>query len=141
VTRIRSIDLSQLIDQFKDFTKVLGPEEIKILTDADLLLSGTIHHDEASKLAYLSKSSQIQSRLNNLLSRLTYIRSMSVLDRDAYWGGLLEAEEYEGRDKRYIALARDSKLRDLEETNAALEVVRDHVNNLTWILKTISSRV
>ena len=141
MTKIRSIDLSQLVDQFKDFTRVLGPAEIKILTDADLLLSMTIPSDEMGRVAYLSKSAKIQSDLNNLLSRLTYIRSMSVLDRDAYWGSLLEAEEYEGRDKRFIALARDSKLRDLEETNAALEVVRDHVNNLTWILKTIAGRL
>jgi hypothetical protein len=30
------------MEQFGDFSKVLGPEEVKILSDADLLLRGTI---------------------------------------------------------------------------------------------------
>ena len=139
--KIRSIDLSSLIEQFKDFTQVLGSEEIKILSDADLLLSGTIPHDEAGRMAYLSRSSQIQSKLNNLLSRISWILKMSVIDRDSYWGGLLESQEFEGRDKRFIALATDSKFRDMEETNSALEVIKDHTNNVLWILKTIAGRM
>jgi hypothetical protein len=139
--KVRSIDLTGLTSQFKDFTQVLGAEEIKILTDADLLLSGTIPHDDFGKIAYLSKSAQVQSKLNNLLSRISYIHKMGLLDRDAYWGGLLEAEEFEGRDKRYIALAKDSKFRDLEETNSALEIVKDHTSSVLWIMKTIAGRL
>jgi hypothetical protein len=129
------------MEQFGDFSKVLGPEEVRILSDADLLLRGTIPHDESGRLAYLSKSSQVQSRLNNLLSRLSYVWSMSKIERDAYWGNLIDREEVEGRDKRYIALAKDHKFRDLEEINAALEVVKEHANNILWILKTIAGRL
>jgi hypothetical protein len=141
MVKIRNVDLSDLVDQFKDFTKVLGPEEVKILSDADLLLHVTIPHDEPGKLAYLSKSAQIQSKLNNLLSRLSYIFNMTTIDRDSYWGNLIESQEVEGREKRYIALTRDPKFRDLEETKSALEVIRDHTSSLLWILKTIAGRL
>jgi hypothetical protein len=141
MTKIRNVDLSNLTSQFKDFTSVLGSEEIKILSDADLLLSGTIPHDEPGRLAYLSRSSQIQSKLNNLLSRISYIKDMTIIDKDSYWGDLIDGKEFEGRDKRYIALARDSKFRDLEETCTALEIVKDHVNSTLWILKTVMGRL
>jgi hypothetical protein len=141
MAKIRNVDLSSLTSQFTDFTKILGAEEIKILTDADLLLSGSIPHDEAGRLAYLSRSSQIQSKLNNLLSRLSYVFKMQTIDKDSYLGDLIESKEIEGRDRRYIALARDSKFRDLEETNSALEVVYNHINNILWVLKIIAGRL
>jgi len=139
LAKIRSVDLSSLINQFKDFSDVLGPEEIKILSDADILLSVTIPHDELRRLAYLLRSSQMQAKLTNLMSRLSYVFNMSVID--AYWENLIESKEVEGRDKRYIGLARDSKFRDIGETNAALETVKEHVNNVLWILKTIARSV
>lgn len=139
--KVRSVDLSELIGGFKDFTQVLGPEEIKILTDADLLLKGAIPHDDTGRLAYLSRSAQIQNNLNNLLSRLSYIWKMHTIDRDAYLGELIESQEVEGRDRRYFALTRNPKFRDLEETNSALETIRDHVNNVLWILKTVAGRL
>ena len=141
MAKIRSIDLTDLMSQFRDFTQVLGPEEIKILTDADLLLKVTIPQDDTGRLAYLSRSASIQGTLNNLLSRLSYIHKLSVIDRDAFWGSLIESEEVEGRDKRFIGLSRNSKFRDLEETNAALETVRDHVLSVLWILKTVMGRL
>ena len=139
--KLRSVDLSNLINQFVNWDKTLGPEEIKLLTDVDLLLHVVIPHDEAGRLAYLSKSSQLQGKLNNLLSRLSYIWKMSSIDRDAVWGELIESREVEGRDKRFVALATNPKFRDMEETNGALEVIKDHVNNTLWILKTISGRI
>jgi hypothetical protein len=141
MTKIRSIDLTDLMSQFRDFTQVLGPEEIKILTDADLLLKVTIPQDDTGRLAYLSRSAQIQNSLNNLLSRLSYIWKMHTIDRDAHLGQLIESEEVEGRDRRYFALTRNPKFRDQEETSAALEVIKDHVNNLLWILKTVMGRL
>jgi hypothetical protein len=141
LAKIRNIDLSDLTSQFKDFSKVLGPEEIRILSDADLLLHVTIPHDEPGKLAYLSKSAQIQSKLNNLLSRLSYVFNMTTIDRDSHLGDLIESKEIEGRDRRYLGLVRDPKFRDLEETVAALEVIKDHVNNTLWILKTVMGRL
>jgi hypothetical protein len=138
---IRNIDLRDIVSQFKNWSDVLGPEELKILEDADLLLHVVIPSDDHGRLAYLSRTAQIQGKLNNLLSRLSYISKMSSIDRDAYWGEMIESKEVEGRDKRYIALATNPKLRDMEETNAALETIKEHTDNVLWILKTVAGRL
>jgi hypothetical protein len=139
--KVRSISLTDLVSQFKNWESTLGPEELKILSDADMLLKVTIPQDEFGRLAYLSRSAQTQGQLNNLLSRLSYIFRMMTIERDAWFGDLIESQEVEGRDKRYVALARNPKFRDLEETNAALETIKDHVNSTSWLLKTIAGRL
>jgi hypothetical protein len=139
--KVRSISLTGLMSQFKDWHAVLGVDEIQILTDADLLLTVTIPSDDFGKLAYLSRSSQIQGKLNNLLSRLSYIAKMTSIERDSFYGSLIESGEVEGREKKYIALATNPQYRDLEETNAALETIKEHVNSVLWILKIIVGRL
>lgn len=141
MSKIRTVNLQDIVSQFKNWDETLGPEEIKILSDADLLLHAVIPSDDSGKLAYLSKSTQIQAKLNNLLSRLSYIFKMNTIDRDAYLGDLIESKEAEGRDRRFLALVRNAKFRDLEETNSALETIKDHVNNVLWILKTVMGRL
>jgi len=138
---VKTVDLRGVIAQFQDWSQTIGPAEIQLLQDVDLFLQIAIPHEQGEKFAYLSKSSRLQGQLNNLLSRLSYVFRMNSIERDAYWGELLESREYEGRDKRYIALSMNPKFRDVEETNASLEIIKDHVNNLMWILKTIAGRL
>lgn len=138
---VKSVNLIDLLDKFTGFGDILGPKEIQILNDADILLKGTLPIDEPGRLAYLSRNAQIQSELNNLLSRVSYIQNQAELEKNFYWGGLLREEEYEGKDKFTIALSQDSKLFDMVRTINALDVIKSHVNNLYWTAKTIMSRI
>lgn len=138
---MKLIPLQELLEKFKSFENSFGPEELKVLLNAELLLKGQIPMDLAGKHAYVSKSGQVQGDLNTLLARLNYILSQSELEKDKYWGKLLYDEEYEGRDRWKIALANDQRLFDMEATCRALTSARDYINDMTWSVKTVTPKL
>jgi hypothetical protein len=135
------VNLKDILNKFQGFDEILGPAESQILSDSDLLLRGAIPIDDVGKTAYLSRSAQLLSQLNNLHSRLSFVHSEHVLEKNIYWGSLINDQEYEGRDKWLIALSQDPKLADMEKVISALDVTKAHVNNLQWIIKTICGRL
>jgi len=135
------VNLKDILNKFNDFEHILGPAELQILKDADILLKGTIPTDPAGRMAYLARNSQVQSSINNLLSRLDYIINQEELEKNIYWGRLLYDEEYEGKDKWVIAVSQDLRLVDMTRVLNTLNVVKSHANNLYWTLKTLMGRV
>jgi hypothetical protein len=136
-----TVDLKDILDKFHGFEESLGPAELQVLKDADILLKGTIPIDEPGRLAYLSRSAQMLSSLNNLLSRISFVHGQYSLEKNVYWGHLIKEQEYEGRDKWVVALSEDNQLADMERLTTALDVTKSHVNNLHWIIKTICGRL
>ena len=138
---IRNVDLRDLMAQFSGFERTLGPEEYRILEEADQFLRVTIPIDDAGRVAYLSKSAALQASLNNLMSRVSIVHNMHKIDKDSYWGRLIAGRDYEGKDKWFEALSGDPRLRDMEETFQTFSVLIGHINNVLWSIKTISSRL
>jgi hypothetical protein len=136
-----SVDLKDILNRFEGFEESLGPAEMQVMHDADLLLKGTIPSDETGRLAYLSRSAQVLSSLNNLLSRISFVHSQYTIEKNVHWGRLINEEGYEGRDKWVTALSQDTQLADMEKVTTALAAAKDHVNNLQWIIKTICGRL
>jgi hypothetical protein len=132
---VKKIDLAPLLEEVVNFNQCLGPAENQILEYASILLRSQIPTEEAPKVAYLTRSTQTQSDLINLSSRISYVQMMKTHERDTYLGKLIENEEYPAKDRHYLALQRDSVYRDLCEIVETLEIVKKTINELLWSLK------
>jgi hypothetical protein len=139
---MRKVDLSELLDEITNFgSNCLGPAEYQVLKDASLLLQGGVPKDPDARHAYMTRSSQVQDNLINLLSRLSYISAMKTHEKDSYWGGIIMDKEYEGRDRRFVAINADPVYRDLSETVDVLEVAKNMVNQLLWSCKIVMQKM
>jgi hypothetical protein len=136
-----NVNLEVLMSQFEDFSHTIGPAEYQILENAEQFLNITIPIDEAGKLAYRSKSASIQGKLNNLLSRVSQVHNMHAIDKEAYWGQVFKDYDSKGKDRFSEALACDPRLRDMQETYMTFSVLKDHINNVLWSVKTVLGRL
>jgi hypothetical protein len=139
---MRKVDLSELLEEVTNLgSSCLGPAEYQVLQDASLLLQGGTQKDPDAKFSYLTRSAQVQDNLINLLSRVSYISAMKTHEKDSYWGGIIMDKEYEGRDRRFVAINADPVYRDLSETVDVLEVAKNMVNQLLWSCKIVMQKM
>jgi hypothetical protein len=141
---MKNIDLAGLLDRVKNFGNVIGPSEYQTLIEASLLLSSQFPSNEQDKIAYLTKSSKIQSELINLQSRVSYIVHMKTIERNAYWGSLVANAEFDGYgrgDRDSVALSNDSKYRDLSEVVSSLDVIKSMIENQLWSIKILAQKL
>jgi hypothetical protein len=124
-----------------NFGPILGQGEYQILEDAALLLKGQFPTTPQDKAAYLTKSGQVQSQLNNLHARVHYVWQMTYFEKEAHLGKLIEEEAFPKNDRFNLALHCDTDYRKTCETLETLGVVKLMIENFLWSIKILAQKV